>query len=201
MAAPRSGLRAVLRAAFVLLASILFTVAAWGQTTSGSSSAGATVYTAQCTACHTTPTNPYPAQQNGANAGFVIKAAVDAGMGPPSLTATEYADLGAYIATFVPASSSTQAVGQPSCSSSRISAPQPRMRSNQGRAKPRNASPRANQASTSGSRRIALGKRKRSVAEGKVICRSPSATPRSAPCSRRSADRGRARARPFRFRP
>ena len=109
MAAPRSGLRAGLRAAFVLLASILFTAAAWGQTTSGSAAAGATVYAAQCTSCHTSPTNPYPAQQNGANAGFLIKAAVDAFMGPPSLTATQYADLGAYIASLLPAPG-TQAV-------------------------------------------------------------------------------------------
>ena len=97
MAAPDSGLHAGLRAAFLLLASMLFTTLAWGQ----SASNGGALYTAHCSGCHTTPQSPYPAQQNGASAPLVIKAAITAGMTAAWTTDPQYSSDVADIAAFI----------------------------------------------------------------------------------------------------
>lgn len=87
-------------AAFLL--ALFGAFSAWGQTTSGNSGTGATLFAANCTGCHTTVTSPYTAPLNAANAGGVIAYAVSQGM-TSALTATQYNDIAAYIATFLPA--------------------------------------------------------------------------------------------------
>src|SRR4051812_18321557 len=98
MARPGIRLGARLRAIFALLASALcFASPTWGQTTSGNSGTGGTLYAANCqSGCHVTPTSPYPDQQNGSNSGqYVIKHAALLGMGAPILSDTQFNDVAA----------------------------------------------------------------------------------------------------------
>jgi mono/diheme cytochrome c family protein len=97
----------------VLLTLLTFAGAASAQTTSGNSTTGGTYYNAKCDGCHGAPNSAtQPQVRNGANAGYVIKAAIQGGMaysfentcdgvGDNAFCQTELNDIAAYIATFI----------------------------------------------------------------------------------------------------